>query len=90
MTLPTIILTVSQLNRKVRSWLEHEMGTVSVEGELSNVIKPASGHYYFTLKDPTAQLRCVYFRNRHINPEHNRLENGQQVIIRGNREGITN
>ena len=84
MTLPTIILTVSQLNRKVRSWLEHEMGTVSVEGELSNVIKPASGHYYFTLKDPTAQLRCVYFRNRHINPEHNRLENGQQVIIRGN------
>ena len=77
------VLTVSQLNRQVRSWLEHEMGGVSVEGELSNLSKPASGHFYFTLKDATAQIRCVYFRNRHTETDHNRLQNGQQVLLRG-------
>ena len=83
MTTQTPVLTVTQLNRQVRSWLEHEMGVVSVEGELSNLSKPASGHFYFTLKDATAQLRCVYFRNRHASPDNNRLLNGQQVLIRG-------
>ena len=42
--------------------LESELGEVWVEGELSNVRKPASGHWYFTLKDASAQLRCVLFR----------------------------
>ncbi|MCX7117568.1 MAG: exodeoxyribonuclease VII large subunit [Legionellales bacterium] len=77
----TPIFTVSQLNRQVRSWLEHEMGTVHVQGELSNVTQPASGHLYFTLKDTSAQIRCVYFRNRHrvsTSPQ-----NGQQVILHG-------
>ena len=75
------VLTVTQLNRQVRSWLEHEMGLISVEGELSNLSKPTSGHFYFTLKDATAQLRCVYFRNRH---EHTHpLQNGQQVLVNG-------
>jgi exodeoxyribonuclease VII large subunit len=83
MTTPTLVLTVSQLNRQVRSWLEHEMGAVHVEGELSNLSKPASGHLYFTLKDAAAQLRCVYFRNRHTGADHSRLQNGQQVLIRG-------
>ena len=83
MTLQMQVLTVTQLNRQVRSWLEHEMGAVSVEGEMSNLSKPASGHLYFTLKDSTAQLRCVYFRNRHGNESSARLENGQQVIIHG-------
>lgn len=76
------VLTVSQLNRQVRSWLEHEMGTIAVEGEISNLSKPASGHVYFTLKDATAQLRCVYFRNRHEN--NNSLQNGQQIRAHGN------
>ena len=84
MTTQTPVLTVSQLNRQVRSWLEHEMGTVCVEGEISNLSKPASGHFYFTLKDAAAQLRCVYFRNRHTNSDNIRLQNGQQVIIHGN------
>jgi exodeoxyribonuclease VII large subunit len=79
---PTPVLTVSQLNRQVRSWLEHEMGTILVEGEISNLSKPASGHFYFTLKDPTAQLRCVYFRNRHDNTQD--VQNGQQVRAQGN------
>lgn len=79
---PTPVLTVSQLNRQVRSWLEHEMGTILVEGEISNLSKPASGHFYFTLKDATAQLRCVYFRNRHDNTQD--FQNGQQVRAQGN------
>ncbi len=77
------VLTVSQLNRQVRSWLEHEMGLISVEGELSNLSKPASGHFYFTLKDASAQIRCVYFRNRHEGTDSNSLQNGQQVRLNG-------
>lgn len=83
MALETPILSVSQLNRHVRSWLEHEMGEVSVEGEVSNLSKPASGHFYFTLKDATAQIRCVYFRNRHTSLDSKSLQNGQQVLTRG-------
>ena len=79
----TPVLTVTQLNRHVRSWLEHEMGMVNVEGELSNLTKPASGHYYFTLKDPGAQIRCVYFRNRQNDVDAKTLQNGQQVILKG-------
>lgn len=82
MPLQSQILTVSQLNRHVRSLLEYEMGAVCVEGEISNLSKPASGHFYFTLKDASAQLRCVYFRNRH-HQGFNSLENGQQVQARG-------
>lgn len=79
----TPVLTVSQLNRQVRSWLEHEMGMVVVQGEISNLSKPASGHFYFTLKDALAQLRCVFFRNRHDNRVSPGLQNGQQVLIHG-------
>lgn len=80
---PTLTLTVSQLNRQIRSWLEHEIGAVRVEGEISNLSKPTSGHFYFTLKDATAQLRCVYFRNRHKSIDSTRLQNGQQVLLQG-------
>ena len=76
-------LTVTELNRQIRSWLEHEVGLVSVKGEISNLSKPQSGHFYFTLKDETAQLRCVYFRNRHKKDDHEKLQNGQQVLING-------
>lgn len=75
-------LTVSQLNRQIRSWLELDMGEVSVVGELSNLSKPASGHYYFTLKDTAAQVRCVFFRNHHT-PDTRQFRDGQQVIARG-------
>lgn len=76
-------LTVSQLNRDVRTYLEFEMGEVCVAGEISNLSKPASGHLYFTLKDTTAQVRCVYFRNRHVGAANGSAKNGQQVIARG-------
>lgn len=78
-----IILTVSQLNRNVRSYLEYEMGEVCVAGEISNLSKPASGHFYFTLKDASAQVRCVYFRNRHAGAVGAGIQNGQQIVARG-------
>ena len=57
------IFTVSRLNQTVRLLLEHEMGQVWISGEISNFTHPASGHWYFTLKDDTAQVRCAMFRN---------------------------
>ncbi|QEY51915.1 exodeoxyribonuclease VII large subunit [Legionella longbeachae] len=76
------ILTVAQLNRQVKSYLENELGIVYVEGELSNLSKPVSGHYYFTLKDDVAQIRCVYFKNRHSTAT-NKLSDGQHIIAGG-------
>ncbi|MDX1605743.1 MAG: exodeoxyribonuclease VII large subunit, partial [Candidatus Competibacterales bacterium] len=58
------IYRVSELNREVRQVLETGFPLLTVEGELSNLSRPASGHLYFTLKDATAQVRCALFRNR--------------------------
>lgn len=58
------ILTPSALNRLVRDLLEDALPLVWIEGELSNVSRPASGHLYFTLKDAGAQVRCAMFRPR--------------------------
>ncbi|MFC0268073.1 exodeoxyribonuclease VII large subunit [Kushneria aurantia] len=57
-------LSVSELNRRARGALEQNFGEVWVEGELSRVSRPASGHIYFTLKDDRAQVNCALFRNR--------------------------
>lgn len=75
------VFTVSELNRTVRDLLETGLGAIWIEGELSNVARPASGHIYFSLKDRDAQVRCAMFRNR------NRLldftpEAGEQVRLR--------
>lgn len=56
------VYTVSELTRRIRSILEAEVGHVWIEGELSNVRPSAAGHFYFTLKDASAQLRGVLFR----------------------------
>lgn len=77
------ILSVSQLNKQVKSYLENELGIVHVEGEISNFSKPASGHFYFTLKDNNAQIRCVFFKNRHLGPLSSKLNNGQQIVASG-------
>ncbi|MBA8579811.1 exodeoxyribonuclease VII large subunit [Escherichia fergusonii] len=75
------IFTVSRLNQTVRLLLEHEMGQVWISGEISNFTQPASGHWYFTLKDDNAQVRCAMFRNSNrrvtFRPQH-----GQQVLVR--------
>jgi exodeoxyribonuclease VII large subunit len=75
------VLTVSELNRETRSILERELGTVWVEGEISNLSRPSSGHVYFSLKDARAQVRCAMFRlaNRRLDFE---LENGLHVLVR--------
>ncbi len=75
-------ISVSQLNQQVRIWLEQDMGKVCVIGELSNLSKPASGHYYFSLKDKAAQIRCVYFRGHHNALAH-AFKDGQQVVAQG-------
>lgn len=56
------IWTVTELARRIKGTLEDEIGSVWVEGEVSNLRRPASGHAYFTLKDATGQLRAVMFR----------------------------
>lgn len=58
------ILTVSQLNASVSQLLESRFSVIWVEGELSNLSRPSSGHWYFTLKDSQAQVRAAMFRNR--------------------------
>ena len=77
------IYTVSRLNQSVRLLLEREMGQVWISGEISNFSQPSSGHWYFTLKDDTAQVRCAMFRNSNrrvtFRPQH-----GQQVLVRAN------
>lgn len=57
-------LSVSEVNRRARQTLERDLGELWVEGELSGVSRPNSGHLYFTLKDDQAQLRCALFRAR--------------------------
>ena len=85
MSLPNTaaIFTVSRLNQTVRSLLEQEMGQVWIRGEISNFSQPSSGHWYFTLKDDTAQVRCAMFRNSN-NRVTFRPQHGQQVIVRAN------
>jgi exodeoxyribonuclease VII large subunit len=75
------IFTVSRLNAEVRLLLENEMGVVWLVGEISNFSAPVSGHWYLTLKDSRAQVKCAMFRG------NNRLvtmkpKNGQQVLVR--------
>jgi len=75
-------LSVSQLNQRAKQTLEREVGEVWVEGELSNVSRPASGHIYFTLKDDRAQIRCALFRQR-ARFVTAPMRDGDQVKLRG-------
>ncbi len=75
------ILSVSQLNRRAKQLLETHLPLLWVEGELSNVSQPSSGHWYFTLKDDQAQVRCAMFRNRNMLVRF-RPQQGQQVLVR--------
>lgn len=76
------VLTVSQLNQRARSLLEDVFPQIWVEGELSNIAKPASGHVYFTLKDPNAQVRCAMFRQQ-ASRARELLRDGLLVRVRG-------
>jgi exodeoxyribonuclease VII large subunit len=76
------LYTVSRLNREARMLLERGLPVIWVEGELSNLSTPASGHWYFSLKDRDAQLRCAMFRTRNTGVGFT-PKSGQQVVARG-------
>jgi exodeoxyribonuclease VII large subunit len=75
------VFTVTRLNREARMLLETGLPALWIEGELSNFSRPGSGHWYFTLKDSTAQVRCAMFRQRNqlvrVAPR-----DGLQVLLR--------
>lgn len=75
------IYTVSQLNRETSRLLGEHFLTILVEGEVSNLSMPASGHIYFSLKDANAQIRCAMFRNQQRRLSF-KPENGKQVIVK--------
>lgn len=81
MTQDKTIFSVSELNNAVARLLEQEFSWIWVEGEISNLATPASGHIYFTLKDAGAQVRCAMFRGRNRELKF-RPENGSQVMVR--------
>ena len=76
------VLSVSQLNRQARMTIEQRFNQIWVSGELSSFARPGSGHWYFTLKDNDAQVRCAMFANAN---RRARMQpaNGQQVLLRG-------
>lgn len=81
-TIPGLIYTVSELNSQVRHLLETCMANLWVEGEISNLRRLSSGHYYFSLKDQNAQVRCALFRGR-ANQLPLEPKEGMQVLLQG-------
>ena len=75
-------ISVSELNRSAKNLLERGIGRLWVEGEISNIARPASGHVYFSLKDDQSQLRCAWFRQRQRGPTIG-YNNGDQVLALG-------
>jgi len=82
MEAPDSVLTVTQLTREIREVLEARIGTVWVEGEISNHRLQTSGHQYFTLKDGGSQISCVMFRGS-ASRSGARLTDGVQVQVQG-------
>ncbi|CAA6803187.1 MAG: Exodeoxyribonuclease VII large subunit (EC, partial [uncultured Thiotrichaceae bacterium] len=77
-----IILSVAQLNNEVSQLLTQGFPSLWIEGEVSNLSRPRSGHLYLSLKDEQAQLRCAMFRAKAMQSDL-RLENGMNIIARG-------
>ena len=74
-------LTPGELNRQVRTLLESHFDFVWITGEISNFAAPSSGHWYFSLKDDNAQVRCAMFRGRNQRLRF-RPQNGDAVRLR--------
>src|ERR1700730_18799545 len=75
------VYSVTRLNREAKALRESGLPALWVEGELSNFSRPASGHWYFTLKDAGAQVRCAMFRQRNMLCAFN-ARDGQKVLVR--------
>lgn len=82
MKAPRDVYTVARLNSEARQLLESGLPALWVEAEISNFSCPASGHWYFSLKDRDAQIRCAMFRNRNALVGF-RPRDGQQLQVRG-------
>jgi exodeoxyribonuclease VII large subunit len=76
------LLTVSEFTRQIRSNLEQQFRSVWVEGEISNLRCPSSGHHYFTLKDQGSQIRAVLFRSQAERVKF-ALQDGLDVVVFG-------
>ncbi len=76
------VFTVSQLNREVRLILEQQFGFIWLEAEISNLSRPASGHWYLSLKDESSQIRCAMFKGKNRQLKY-KPANGDQVLVRG-------
>lgn len=76
------IYTVSRLNREVRLLLERGLPAIWIEAEISNLARPSSGHWYFSLKDADAQIRCAMFRQRNSSVGF-APRDGMAVLARG-------
>ncbi len=84
MSLADNILTVSELNYRVKSTLEAQHGMVKVQGEVSNLSTPKSGHIYFTLKDSGAEIACAMFKRYvSLNQEMHLLKEGNACCVEG-------
>ena len=75
------VFSVSELNAAARALLEASFGLLWVEGEISNIARPRSGHLYFSLKDDRAQVRCALFKNQ-ARLLRAALDNGSQIRVR--------
>src|SRR5690606_26254697 len=73
------VYTVTALNREARLLIERGFGVVWVEGEISNLSRPTSGHLYWTLKDRTGQVRCAMFRQQNRGLKIT-LANGDKIV----------
>ncbi len=78
---PKTILQVSQLNTSAKTLLESQLNNIWVEGEISNLAQPQSGHIYLTLKDNHAQVRGAFFKQAQKSCKLH-LQNGQQVLVK--------
>ncbi|MFL2720941.1 MAG: exodeoxyribonuclease VII large subunit [Gammaproteobacteria bacterium] len=77
------IISVGELNRSAKYLLEKSYSNIKVEGEISNLSIPSSGHMYFTLKDSDAAIRCAMFKNANMRLNFS-PKNGDKCIVTGN------
>ena len=75
------ILSVTEINQQLKQYITSNFALLWIEGEVSNLARPTSGHIYFSLKDHNAQIRCVMFRMNNQRIPF-KISNGTQVIVR--------
>lgn len=80
MAIVKTVFSVSELNLASQKLLEAQFPSIWVEGEISNLVKPSSGHIYFSLKDAKAQIRCAFFRHKALRLSFE-PRNGQLVQV---------